>query len=161
MAILIFSMADVQAVVDELTTCTAFRADSDDLFNPVLHKTGVVLDDKGRTELEAEKAGDFFWPSAANLLQDKLQAKLNIVGDHGLYLMGNGIKDKTGGKPVLAYAKGCDPSKDPNFYENKVRLFGGDDGVVSIPLSWFTIAKDNGAKAFRIKLNKKSIALAL
>lgn len=162
MAILVFSMVDVQAVVDNLALCTSYGPSREDLFNPELHKTGVLLDSKGRTEKEATKAGDFFWPSYENILQEKIQPQLNIVGDHGIYLMGNGRKEgDAGGTKAIAYAKGCDPSKDANFYENKVRLFGGDDGVVSIPTRWFELAKEKNVKEFKVKLNKRSIALVL
>ena len=52
--------------------------------------------------------------------------KLTIVGDHGVYLM---CFNETAEKRTIVYAEGCNPKLDEDFYDNKVRLYGGDDGV--------------------------------
>jgi hypothetical protein len=58
-----------------------------------------------------------------------------IVHDEGVYIMSNGIpgdfvEPDTGSpsrKRFCAYAKGCDPEKDQDFWENSRDLVGGDD----------------------------------
>ena len=67
-------------------------------------------------------------------------ASIILVHDQGLYLMSNG-------KPVdylkadeaepmrmafCAYARGCDPNQDEEFWENSRELVGGDDFVETI-----------------------------
>jgi hypothetical protein len=51
--------------------------------------------------------------------------KITLVGDHGVYLMSFAVEPE---KRVVACARGCDPAKDEDFWENKRRLYGGDDG---------------------------------
>jgi hypothetical protein len=63
-----------------------------------------------------------------------------IVHDQGVYLMSNGIPgdfiEKDNGtrfrKSFCAYAKGCDPQKDEDFWENSRELVGGDDFAETI-----------------------------
>lgn len=76
---------------------------------------------------------------------------LFLVGDQGIYLMSNGkpglprdeeaAKQQASGekfvKQRVAYAEGCDPEKDDDYYENKRQLFGGDDGAVTFLLDAF------------------------
>lgn len=57
-----------------------------------------------------------------------------IVHDMGVYLMSNGtpmdLVDERGDgllRAFCAYAKGCDPSKDENYWQTSVDLVGGDD----------------------------------
>ncbi|WP_019583837.1 DUF3085 domain-containing protein [Thioalkalivibrio sp. ALE16] len=70
------------------------------------------------------------------------EAGLLLVGDHGVYLMSSGIPDlmapEDGGeRRAVVYALGCDPERDPDWYDTKQDTFGGDDGVDKIPLSFF------------------------
>ena len=51
-----------------------------------------------------------------------------LVGDHGIYLMSFAEKSKEKLSRTVAYAEGTDPDKDEDFYDNKVGLYGGDDG---------------------------------
>ena len=64
------------------------------------------------------------------LLKDlKPESKLMLVGDHGVYMMSF---DQEVGKRTIVYAVGCNPNTDEDFYDNKERLFGGDDGADQI-----------------------------
>lgn len=58
--------------------------------------------------------------------------KLQIVGDHGVYIMPT-WKDGRTTKVGVVYAEGCSPTLNPDdFYDNKVSEFGGDDGADTI-----------------------------
>lgn len=83
---------------------------------------------------------------------------LFLVGDHGVYLMSNGTpsqKKPEGAGNVVSYAEGCNPHTDPGFYEAKVAVFGGDDGVDVLPFAGPLLAmiKENAtAKHLQIEL---------
>lgn len=47
-----------------------------------------------------------------------------IAKDHGAYL---GAAPSKSGHKCIFYFKGCDPDKNPDFYEKSRQLFGGDD----------------------------------
>lgn len=124
-----------------------------------LHKGGVLLDDKGRTEKEAKAEKDFFWPSAKNVERAKIEPRLTLVGDHGVYLITNAdLPGSPISRGTVAYAKGCNPSVDEDFYENKQRRFGSNDGTVSFPVSWAEMAIMANKKVFKLKLLKTSIS---
>lgn len=85
-----------------------------------------------------------------------------MVGDQGVYLMSNVIYldgDTPDSTSEIVYAKGCNPDTDEDWYENKGRLFGGDDGSVSFPIEWIEHAIKRGKKTFSLKLTAKSIRL--
>lgn len=56
------------------------------------------------------------------------QAGLWLVGDHGVYLMSNGILAE-GSRPQVVYAEECNPNSNDDWFHTKRRTFGGDDGV--------------------------------
>lgn len=63
------------------------------------------------------------------------QPGLLFVHDQGVYLMSNGDpRDTDGDKAYVAYAEGCDPDKDENWWENSRALVGGDDFVEVLPI---------------------------
>lgn len=62
---------------------------------------------------------------------EKVGPSLMLVGDQGVYVMGNQPFVKM---PDVCYAVGADPTKDEDFYQTKRDMFGGDDGVEYIPV---------------------------
>jgi len=62
---------------------------------------------------------------------------LLFVHDNGVYLMSNGerTKSETDSGQFVAYAKGCDPKTDADFYEESRFLVGGDDFGETIEIS--------------------------
>jgi hypothetical protein len=74
---------------------------------------------KGVRTLHDEETGPGFW----------------LVGDHGVYLMHNGVFGE-GEKPPVVYADECDPTtmEFDDWWEAKRATFGGDDGVDFIDL---------------------------
>lgn len=159
MSVLTFKIHDVKKLIEELDAASNFSPSMDDLFNPEMYSDGIVRDKNGRTELEAEKHSGMFWPSEDFIDQSKVKPALILVGDHGVYLITNAKAD---GSPsyrgTVAYAKGCNPGLDDDFYENKCNLFGGGDCSVRIPSDWAKWAIQN-QKAFRIKLTTNSVEL--
>ncbi len=59
------------------------------------------------------------------------EAALWLVHDQGVYIMSNGATpdsdDPTGDRPRPAYAAGCDPDRDPDWWDHGRDLVGGDD----------------------------------
>ena len=138
---------------------SSFSPSTDDLFNPEMYSDGIVRDKNGRTEQEAEKHDGIFWPSEDFIDQSKIKPALILVGDHGVYLITNAKMDGSpSSRGTVAYANGCNPELDDDFYENKRNLFGGDDGSVRIPYDWAKWAIQH-KKAFRIKLTTNSVEL--
>lgn len=61
--------------------------------------------------------------------EEPIQPGFWIVGDQGVYLMHNG-KRPEGVKPMVVYAKECNPEIQPfdEWWSVKGATFGGDDG---------------------------------
>ncbi|WP_166256081.1 DUF3085 domain-containing protein [Marinobacter salicampi] len=164
MALLTFKMSDVARLAEELNEAPGFSATMDQLFDPEKHEGGVVLDAEGRTAAQVEEAGGLFWPSAKNIRVDALERCFQLVGDRGVYLITNAKfeGDSTpASRGTVAYANGCNPEVDEDYYENKVALFGGDDGTVTIPYQWYVLAKEKGKRVFKIKLSSSSVSLVM
>ena len=164
MSAITFNMRDLKPLAEELEKASEFAPTMDLLFDPKNHVNGVILDAKGRTEEEAEAADVFFWPSDKNMRKDVIGPCLQLVGDQGLYLITNArFEDESSpaSRGTVAYAKGCDPNKDDDFYENKVALFGGDDGTVAIPYRWYLMAKNKGKRVFKLNLTEDSVSVVL
>lgn len=56
-----------------------------------------------------------------------------LVKDEGLYLMVETLRIADGSRALCAYAEGCDPEADDDWYDNARDAFGGDDGVEQFP----------------------------
>ena len=84
-----------------------------------------------RSEIRAAQAAT----SAPQFWGDDVGPGLVLVGDQGVYFMAHCDRGKMpeGGWPV-AYAKGCHPKLDADFYDNKRAIWGGDDGAEFFPL---------------------------
>lgn len=58
-----------------------------------------------------------------------------LVGDQGVYIIGNEDREQSPSESgLVAYAKGCDPKKDADWWERKNASFGGDDGAEFLSL---------------------------
>lgn len=163
--VLHFPMQIVEQLFNEINAATELYPTADMLFDASLYPNNAVLDKNGLTEAQAKKAKVPFWPCADKMDKTKIKASFMLVGDDGLYLMGN---HKSPNEPVngkvkntVVYAKGCNPQTDDNWYDKKGATFGYDDGSATIPLSWFELAKNKGKKEFSIKISKSSVSLVL
>ena len=93
-----------------------------------------------------------FNPKHVRVVTDAAKGKVILVHDQGVYLMPD--RNQPAGKRI-AYARGCDPRLDNDWYDRSRELVGGDDfgehfTMPSIPKT---------AKAVVIKLTKTKIAV--
>lgn len=93
--------------------------------------------------------------------EEKPQPALLFVHDQGIYCMSNGSpRDTVDEKSsYCAYAKGCDPRTDEDFYDEAEYLVGGDDFVEIFPVTEGTLQRCDQFSELEIKVNKKSISM--
>ena len=124
---------------------------------------GEPLDKDGNTENNSKLS--HFWPSEVHMIKEKKVPVMLLVGDQGVYLMSNIIHESKQSplkiKDVICYAEKCDPKHDEDFDDNKRALFGGSDGVVTIPLEWAERAIQKGKRKLKIKLTENTVSLVL
>ena len=85
-----------------------------------------------------------------------------LVRDSGVYLMSNGKpRDKINDTAsFVAYADGCNPDKDEDWYDTAHDLVGGDDFFKLLPWAHELKAKlDRGTKTIMIRMNQDSIEI--
>ena len=80
---------------------------------------------------------------------DPASPRLLFVHDQGVYLMSGGAErdEKEPGQQssYCAYAEGCDPEKDSDWWETARNLVGGDDFVETLEVdeSWRALLEQN------------------
>jgi Protein of unknown function (DUF3085) len=85
-----------------------------------------------------------------------------LVHDQGVYLMSNGeprdiIKDQTS---FVAYARGCHPIADDDWWETSRALVGGDDFGECLPwANEFKALLDRGAKTIALDFRDDAIEI--
>ena len=86
-----------------------------------------------------------------------------LVHDYGVYLMSNGqprdlIDDK---RSFVAYARGCNPSRDANYRVRSRELVGGDDFSRVLTMAHdLKILVDTGATTIVLNLHEDRIDIA-
>lgn len=82
---------------------------------------------------------------------------LYLVGDHGVYFMNPAQKPPR----RCAYALGCNPRVDRNWYDTKRDTFGGDDGVEDFKLasieSW--LSKNTHSRTISLLITEDTVRL--
>ena len=158
-----FNIDEVKHIVEAMEAHEkkggAFSATMDMLFDGENFEGGEPLDKNGKTE---KQAGSGWWPSSVHMKPEAMVPALILVGDQGVYLVGNlkdGIAPAKSG--LIAYALGGNPDTDPDYYEFKGRTFGYDDGTVTVPIDWAKRAIESGKPHMTIKLLKNSISLVV
>mgnify|MGYP001200783634 FL=1 len=116
--IVTFDRSLIERLLTHAEDATEHRATLTQLFDKNLRKPGY----------EAPE-----WVYQQDLDLTKIPAGLWLVGDHGLYMMSNGLPllaCQDSGKPNLcAYAREADPEKNAvEAYDVTRQTFGGDDG---------------------------------
>ena len=94
---------------------------------------------------------------------------ITLVGDDGVYILSAGVPaqmnpnaGENGPTRLVAYARGCNPYRDGRMaaYDNKVALYGGDDGADSLPWAGDILRMiEAGAETIVITLKESSIGL--
>ena len=138
--------------------------DSDLMYRPEFYPNNELVDKQGRTQAQCDKEGLPFFPDHPQIDASLLPESFALVGDDGVYLMPNkkfpkSEYDKPDEERSLFYAIGGNRNTDPDYYEFKRRVFGGDDGAINIPIDWIRIAEKNKNKYLTINLSAKSISL--
>jgi hypothetical protein len=87
-----------------------------------------------------------------------------LVHDQGVYVMSAGqprdLTRERSSSSYVAYAEGCDPGKDPAWWETARDLVGGDDFGQHLPWAKaISEAIDAGAKTVAINMTRKRISL--
>lgn len=86
---------------------------------------------------------------------------LFVVHDQGVYLMSNGepgdaLKDELG--VYVAYAAGCDPDNDANWWEVSRALVGGDDFAEVIPIKENWEKECDNFEEFHVRVTPNEIS---
>lgn len=158
MPVIQFKIKDLKPLLEELNQAECFSPTVDDLFDPQNYPNGVVVDQNGHEEKDSTE--DYFWPSQKHMDLTKIKPQFILVGDHGIYMMTNAKKPKGESKKTkVVYAKGCNPDLDEDFYENKMDLFGSDDGTIAIAMKWIEQAIACKQRTFKIQLTETEVAI--
>ncbi len=67
MTTLVFEMADINKLIEEIRTAKTFSVTADQIYDPACYPGGALLNAEGQTEEEARKAGRVFFPSSSKL----------------------------------------------------------------------------------------------
>jgi len=89
-----------------------------------------------------------------------------LVHDRGVYLMSNGMPRllDEAGRSRVAYAEGCDPERDPEWWETSDALAGGDDFAELLDENWLRhlqAAHERGAERITIAISGDTLKLLL
>lgn len=87
--------------------------------------------------------------------------KIMLVKDEGVYIMGQFFKGDNVEKPIIAYAKGCNPKIDNDWYDKAYNI-SSDDFVDYPPIIEWLEALNQikpNAKMFTINITSKRISL--
>lgn len=137
MATLKFPMKKVNLLVKELASAKEVIITRDMLFNPNMHKGGVLRNIDGLTPLECEQKGISFYPSEDSVDRERISKVCQIVVNHGTFLSNNAKRDGAGKRSYsIPYAEGFDPGENPYFLDDQVAIFGPMDDVFDIPFEW-------------------------
>ena len=95
---------------------------------------------------------------------EKIQPKLLLVKDQGVYLMTNAnFPQSPSERGTVAYAEGMNPTVDEfnDWYETARRVMGGDDMSQGLPASWYKLSESAKKRKFQLRITSKAVALKL
>lgn len=124
--VLRFPAADVRKLIEHARRCDEHAPLFSHLLDPAYLKPGETMPDSG-----------FMRPEQVDT--SRIPAHLQLVGDRGVYLLSSGrpnMAPAEGAKEAIyvVYAEGINPNVDPDYYETKRMVFGGDDGAELLAL---------------------------
>ena len=128
-----------------------------DMFTFSLKEVDAVLA-RGRSDAAANGGYRVPYPDIAP--NADARAGLWLVGDEGVYIMSSG-KLGEGQRPLVVYARECDPKTNVDHWHYKRRYFGGDDGVDVIEASEIErlIAAAPHANHLRILMDENTMSI--
>ena len=119
----------------------------------------LVRDVIARGLKDAEANGGFRDPYYGLKLGEGEKPGVWLVGDEGVYLMSTGALAE-GGKPLVVYALECDPKTNADWFHDKRRLYGGDDGVDFIDAETLQSLFDKAPEATHLRITMSETALS-
>lgn len=113
-----------------------------------------------RGRIDAHRNGGFRNPHYGLYPGRDEQSVVWLVGDEGVYMLSNG-EPAEGQRPCVVYAEECDPETNPNYWHNKRRHFGGDDGVEFLEGAMLVklIAASPGCTHLQITMEETSMSI--
>lgn len=118
MKTLIFALAVLQPILEHARNAKETMPTMDDLCDESLAKPGAVPD----------KWGIY---NQNDIDVSKLKPSIFLVKDRGAYIMSAAaqrqLRNDGSQSSVVAYAAGCDPEKDEDWYDTALDICGGDD----------------------------------
>lgn len=94
----------------------------------------------------------------------KVPPALELVSDHGIYLMSNGIPvqaSRTRNECESVFARGFDPYRDEHWQKWSARILGRQKVSKRIPLDWVRRAHQREDSELRIKVARNCLKLQL
>lgn len=163
-------MAQIRFALARLVECLEATKDQPNvaasgmLFDKAYWPNGKIVNKNGLTKAQCMKQGKPFWPDHNQMDKSNLPTTFSLVGDHGVYIMPNkqwSEEDmkKTPEERYVVYAEGGNPNIDDDYYEFKERVFGGDDGSITISDEWIKTAHENGDEFLTVELTPSRVTL--
>ena len=148
MAKLVFDLDALKDIVKHTRACKEHSATFAMVRDPLCWKEGAVPDANG-------------WVKPGQIDSAKVPAHLQLVKDHGVYLMSSGIPrlldpaDATGTRSLVVYAQGMGPDDSWHAWQS----VGGDDFAEQIDLDFVEKALASGAKHLNVHLTADKLSL--
>lgn len=160
MTTLVFQMADIIKLIEEIRTAKSFSVTEDQLYDPACYPGGALLNAEGQTEEEARKAGRIFLPSSSKIASTHLAPQVLLAHSHGVYLITNAeLEGSPASRDTVAYARGMNPELDEDWNYACDAALGGSDCSYTIPVEWLELAVEKGFKEFRLRMSETTITL--
>lgn len=103
------------------------------------------------------KPNNFGFVDHEDVDTSKIQPYLSLVKDSGAYLMsGSQERLMDGDGNFVVYGKGYEPEAD---YDQLVKVFGGDDMSLALPLEWFEKMLETGI--VKLNVGRKQVSAIL
>ena len=94
----------------------------------------------------------------ADCIEENNHKDFYLAKDQGAYV---GAGNNATGTGVLFFFRGCDPQRDPNWYEECRYKFGGDDFGVQFDDIDFVMAARNNRMKLKFSVSPTSIKLSM
>ncbi|EAY2657443.1 DUF3085 domain-containing protein [Salmonella enterica subsp. enterica serovar Typhimurium] len=160
MTTLVFEMADINKLIEEIRTAKTFSVTADQIYDPACYPGGALLNAGGQTEEEARKAGRVFFPSSSKIASTHLVPKVLLAHSHGVYLITNAeLEGSPASRDTVAYAQGMNPKLDEDWDYACDAALGGSDCSYTIPVEWLELAVEQGFQEFRLRMSETKIKL--
>ncbi len=94
----------------------------------------------------------------------KVPPALELISDHGIYLMSNGIPvqpSRLRNECESVFAQGFDPYRDEDWHKWSARILGKQKISRRVPIDWIRRAHVRKEQELRIKITRNSIRLHL